>query len=181
MHVNWSKAPEGTTHYVLSREAAVPSGWYRADGNKMRNIFLEGEYMFRLDDLHPGRLLKLFERPPVWTGEGLPSVGVMCEYLTLDCGEYWCKASVSYVGTHWVLVGYEHPTEGISEAGVNHVLLNGNLSSRLRPLLTPEQIAARERKEIEEDIQRVCVAGENNGVAYYKALYDAGFRRQVKS
>ncbi|WP_313453489.1 hypothetical protein [Stutzerimonas nitrititolerans] len=44
----------------------VPSGWYRRDGNKMRDLDREGEYTFRLDDLHEGCGLTLYPRPTDW-------------------------------------------------------------------------------------------------------------------
>lgn len=61
---DWSKAPEGATHWVVSARERVPTGWYRADGNKMRCIAQEGEYLFRLDDVqHADSGLTLIERP----------------------------------------------------------------------------------------------------------------------
>lgn len=112
-----------------------------------------------------------------WNGEGLPPVGSDVEFLSTDDGEYWCEAKVKFIGTHWILVGYSHPIHGAQEAGVNFVKAGDDLSSRLRPIRTPEQIAAEERKRITDDIQRVCTDGENNGVPFHEALYQAGYRK----
>lgn len=61
---DWGKAPEGATHWVVSARERVPTGWYRADGIKMRCIAQEGEYLFRLDDVqHADSGLTLIERP----------------------------------------------------------------------------------------------------------------------
>lgn len=60
---DWAKAPEEATHYVTSIRDRIPTGWYRADGNKMRYLAQEGEYLFRLDDVHEGCGLILEARP----------------------------------------------------------------------------------------------------------------------
>lgn len=67
---DWATAPEEATHHVTSIRERIPTGWYRADGNKMRCLAQEGEYLFRLDDIHEGCGLILEARPnatPDWS------------------------------------------------------------------------------------------------------------------
>lgn len=48
----------------------------------------------------------------------------------------------------------------------------------LEPLPSQDQIDALERERIQDEIQRICTDGENSGVPFFKALYDAGYRKQ---
>lgn len=94
-----------------------------------------------------------------WDGVSLPSPGDSLEYKTTDAGEYWCKAIVKFVGTHFLLVGYQHPDLGLSEAGINHAMRDGNFSGLLRKALTAKQVAAEENRASGiEEIHKVLLA-----------------------
>lgn len=104
-----------------------------------------------------------------WSGEGLPPVGTVCEHKHLHD---WKKVEVfavkpNYNGSQTALFTYESGCwGGCAEP------------SLFRPIRTPEQIEAEDRKRVEEEIQRICVDGENNGVPFFKALFEAGYRKQ---
>lgn len=172
MTVDWSKAPEEATHFVMSNERRIPGGWYRADGNKMRHTVNEGEYTFRLDDLHPQRMIHLIERP--WNGEGLPPVGAVCEFLVLHDGDSsWVEGQILYCSPYTVVIS--------SEVG-EHVHHPRNL--KFRPIRNPEQIAAEERKEAIDKLVQFFMNyyGNPKGAEQYllicRSLHDAGYRKQ---
>lgn len=100
-----------------------------------------------------------------WNGEGLPPVGTVCEYYADE--DDWRRCEV-----------VAHRGEmAVVWANANHIF--SSQGGVLRPIRTPEQIAAEERKKIEDEIQDICTNAENNGKPYFKALYEAGYRKQV--
>lgn len=172
--IYWDKEPTAT-HYVVSFEPGIPSGFYRADGVKMRDVAREDEYTFRLDDVHPGRLLELIERPTQWSGKGMPPAGTVCEHKRVH---EWQKVEVfavkpNYNGSQTALFTYENGCwAGCAEP------------SLFRPIRTAEQIAADERIQKVRNALTAIKAGKNFPneslvVATVEAMIDAGFVRQV--
>lgn len=107
-----------------------------------------------------------------WDGEGLPPVGVDCEFRSEADGEYWCPAKVTHIGTHWVLFTYTHPKNGAEEAGVNYQKLGNRLTDYLRPIKTAEQLAAEQR---EAEVRLIAVK-VNVVLPVAERIYDAGLR-----
>ena len=105
-----------------------------------------------------------------WNGEGLPPVGTVCEVQTWVNRE-WRKTTV--LAHHLGFAVHSWSTDG------DDIEVEVAPAADFRPIRTPEQIAAEEQEKIEEEIQRICVDGENNGVPFFRALYDAGYRKQV--
>lgn len=106
-----------------------------------------------------------------WNGEGLPPVGTVCEFYDATLHR-WFEVVIAY-SSSWVVV-----VRGKCSDGEAVEISLRSESAELRPIRTPEQIAAEERKRIEEEIQRICTEGENSGVPFFVALYDAGYRKQ---
>jgi hypothetical protein len=161
-----SEAPKDATHWDPGYDSeptwACKMGgvwnWHPVNGAPIDSGWRV--YPFQGDSLE-SRLV-LIERP--WNGEGLPPVGPV-EYLSNDgwrAGE--CLAVKDGYAVVWVNCG-------------NVFAISEHDKGTLRPIRTPEQIAAEERKLVTDDIQRVCVDGENNGIPFHEALYDAGYRK----
>ena len=102
-------------------------------------------------------------------GEGVPPVGTECEYL--KHAKYitsWIKVKVVFVGEN--LIVFEHGA-------------NGNEFSEqitdvsFRPIKTPEQIAAEERKQAIDEM--LDMIGDYSALSEYTmiVLYDAGYRK----
>ena len=146
----------------------------------MRYIANEGEYTFRLDDLHSQRMLHLIERPTQWNGEGLPPVGAACEYR-VGSGT-WYPCTIRYITTpisdeELQVVAHCPHLNGDQIGGVG----NGIGEINFRPIRTPEQIAAEER---EKDIEELRALLSNVACDYYHAavaMIDAGYRKQQNS
>ena len=140
MNIDWSKAPEGATHY-----AEVASGracWYMVKSES------EYAYAYQYEDFSCGRWTNggrvprhqpLIERPKkqeVWNGEGLPPVGAKCE---VDHGGRVFWDIVTIIAHHGKKAIYEDPHG-------HHQYLWG-LAGDFRPIKTAEQLAEEERED----------------------------------
>lgn len=169
-YIDWSKAPERATHFVISAESRIPSGWYQRDGNKMRDLARELEYTFRLDDLHEGRAIRLVPRPTAWDGQGPPPVGDSCERRFVGVsGSSWFGCIVLARGSRKIFIRDDNGDEWAHSLD----------EVEFRPYRTPEQIAAEER---EEEINRMVALSPMLDKGWARkvctALYDAGYRKQ---
>lgn len=104
-----------------------------------------------------------------WTGEGLPPVGMLVEAL-ID--HSWVSAEV-----------LAHGVEGEDQVAVLQVgsRIKTKTFTGIRPIRTPEQIAAEERVKACDEIYGVLLTAEREGNRsdMAEALYDAGYRKQV--
>lgn len=117
-----------------------------------------------------------------WDGEGLPPVGLEVE-CTYDSWGYWLKGKVLCYGQKMIFMEQESSKgDGKFEGSMNPDGI------RFRPIRTPEQIAAEERKtainQMAADAQLDFSAGELLTAREYvecaiAALHDAGYRKQV--
>ena len=168
--IDWSKAPEGATHYYPSTEECYLAGYGCAP--------LVWTGMWCKAFQFAQREHKCIKRPstPSWSGEGLPPVGVVCEAL-------WTSATGEYVRV--IVVGYDHDQSyavyrilaGV-RAGEYESSRPGDVEGHpcFRLTRTPEQIAADEREAAILDMERICRGG-NFGSGWLSALYDAGYRK----
>lgn len=125
-------------------------------------------------------------RPDTWSGEGRPPVGTVCE-TTYDDGKYrwgyWLKTKVLAYGEQRTFVSQE--TRGKPGEWIEGGICSEGM--KYRPIRTPEQIAAEERKaaidKMAADAQLDFSAGELLSAREYvecaiAALHDAGYRKQ---
>lgn len=175
--IDWSKAPEGATHAALTGGVDGHHVWYK--------IADRGFHFMYSDEVERGWLTgnggpthtPMQERPvaPAWDGTGLPPVGTVCEALN-RLKEEWLKVKI-----------LDH--EGTAPTAVCRDEKNRLWWAQdFRPIRTPEQIAAEERKaaidRMTADAQLDFSAGEFLNVREYvecviAALHDAGYRKQV--
>lgn len=159
--VDWSKAPEGATHYNAECEypwlKEKPISYFNGDyWNEYSTFFYENAMKHIRDAV---------KRPQVWGGEGLPPVGTVCEFKK----DEWVSVEV---------FGHRVCSNGDVEVFVN--LKNSwDYSSalcRFRPIKTPEQIAAGERSKVIDEMCDV-VLNRQTGKLLFESLYDAGYRK----
>ncbi|MEB0190011.1 MULTISPECIES: hypothetical protein [Pseudomonas] len=127
------------------------------------------------------------ENVNAWTGEGLPPVGTVCQFQDLGFDEQF-KDDLEDGHTVKVIAHYEGPAGDMVAAftfdydGGNSRDVECATKRHLRPILTPEQIAAKEREaaiaEIAQEISS-CLPYRPDALA--KALHDAGYRKSVTS
>lgn len=111
-----------------------------------------------------------------WNGEGIPPVGTVCEYRLKESG-MWFECEIKYVleaqsdGCESFVAWCQHlETDQFLSFG------SKSYSLYLRPIKTPEQIAAEERKEALDNMHSI-VMGTSLNHGMLEALYDAGYRR----
>ncbi|HCJ6265532.1 hypothetical protein ACRS9D_05205 [Pseudomonas aeruginosa] len=178
MSIDWSKAPEGATHWE-PKSYYFTEGWMRKVGNEWSfwsevseswvrgtltcNVSAEREATFEAKPQDP------------WNGQGLPPVGTVCEYRHLIWPEYR-PCEIRYISEE-SLVAYDDAQEQFYRT----------CDMLFRPVRSPEQIAAAERwAAIQQMLAFADVkygAGELMSPKEYvetavAALYDAGYRRQ---
>lgn len=163
-NVDWSKAPEEATHWMPGSQY-WQEGFWKREGEA--NYFFEGgEWAF--SGAKPFGHPALVKRPdtPQWNGEGLPPVGAVVE---------WFSAVYGWLGGR--VVGHDGAVAVIS----HNDGYTGCLPHRVRPIRTPEQIAAEEReKAIKAMVDVLQVSDNLPGTAEYIVcgiLHDAGYRK----
>ncbi|HEP9417234.1 hypothetical protein [Pseudomonas aeruginosa] len=184
MSIDWSKAPEGATHW----EPSGPSfneGWMKKEGNEWF-YWSEGTkrwFQGKLSCNVSAEREATFEARPqeAWNGQGLPPVGTEVEANftvtdTTGTHYHWRRVIVAVAG----IPGAEreclvYDAENTKPAWVDE----------FRPLRTPEQIAAEEREKAVQEMLALdeYPHGQDRGgmmsrADFCRVLYDAGYRRQ---
>lgn len=168
MSIDWSKAPEGTTHWEPSGPD-FNKGWMKKEGNEWfywsegSNRWFQGKLSCNVSAEREAT----FEARPqeAWDGKGLPPTGLLVEWKAgLD--HEWKRVTVlAYAnGDAWL-----QPEDGYS-------FIVGN-PANFRRIRTPEQIAAEEREKAVGDMA-MSIQGVPYQYPTLYALYDAGYRRQ---
>lgn len=180
--IDWSKAPEGATHWVGATELwhkhIGDISWYWQESeNKWRQLSIPA------DQVEEEYRLTIVKRPEdKWTGQGLPPVGTVCEVLWNESRLEYLKAKVFGVNEHGqpIFRFEEGPKKFEYQADPLRTLSGTPV---FRPIRTPEQIAAEEReKAIDEICYDICFHfGNPKGSEKYlnlaTTLYDAGYRK----
>lgn len=136
--IDWSKAPEGATHWSPANGKGRLEAYWRPDGDGMYDCWAVtdsyggNKWQRNRTDLPEYAM----ERPTVWIGEGLPPVGLPVEWRESSQHEWKEVVVLAYAdGDAWI-----KPKGKIS-------IIVGNPTG-FRPIRTPEQIIAdREREE----------------------------------
>lgn len=195
--IDWSKAPEGATHYLPAKDENCHDLWLKMD---------EG-YVIQVGYTEPGCTDWVFyytkEKQPTldtsmaipckprWTGTGLPPVGTVCEF----CGGYpdpvdpWHAglkdgAEVSIIA-HYNNYGVEVAVFTFDDCRdcVSGFQVDQAVVGCFRPIRTQAQIEAEERdKAIDEICYDICFHfGNPKASEKYlnlaTTLYDAGYRK----
>lgn len=173
MSIDWTKAPEGATHYQ-PESRGFHAAWFRLQGGKAREMWvvrpssaLEHIIDPTVFDESMQNLIARPVEPATWNGQGLPPVGLMVEWKAgLD--HDWQRVTVlAYAnGDAWF-----QPEDGPS-------FIVGN-PANFRRIRTPEQLAAEEReKAINQMISDAGYVDPKIGTfVAMRNLYDAGYRR----
>jgi len=174
IEVDWSKAPEGATHYV-PETMYYRAAWYKKVGDDWM-YFIPGEVngwslAWKLSS-------NAIARPVDWDGTGLPPVGIVCEHkgFTKD-GPPWFNVLVlahAKVDDRYVAV-FQRVDDEMHISFSEAVLF--------RPIRTPEQIAAEKREREINDLVETIVChyeypkGAESYIGLARALHNAGYRK----
>ncbi|MBH9198640.1 hypothetical protein I5K50_10255 [Pseudomonas aeruginosa] len=171
MSIDWSKAPEGATHWE-PRGPDFGEGWMKKEGNEW---FYWGEgtnkwFKGKLSCNVSAEREATFEARPqeAWDGQGLPPVGAKC--LT-DRNDFLREVTILCHGKTRTFVFDHVSQEEICLELKDRVFL---------PIRTPEQIAAEERRKSIIHLANILIArrGQYNEYVQAEAIYNAGYRRQ---
>lgn len=169
--IDWSKAPEDATHY---NHACFD--WYKVGSHEP--FFWNGR-AWAPARFWDDRKHDCIQRPttPSWSGEGLPPVGVVCEYRCVN--DKWRQVKVI---AHMIEMQKDNPC-AVSQLGDTGPLCIGGASS-FRPIRTIEQIEADQREAqivaIHDAIVtsvKVTLGQCDSWRKVAEMVYDAGFKR----
>jgi hypothetical protein len=141
MSIDWSKAPEGATHWDTGMNFRV-AGWMKLDDGiwywwPVKDAKCDMKWHASLNQ-HMIKLEDFIARPSSWNGEGLPPVGTVCEMTTND-GYNWRPVEIIFSDDYIVLVGQ-------ADGRVDRKLFRrSDADVYFRPVRTPEQIEDDER------------------------------------
>lgn len=181
--VDWSKAPEGATHYCHETEDYMAAWFKRDKGGWYFCLAVSTKRWVPFCGDFPERMT-ITERPqpaPTWSGAGLPPVGIVCEFLRYDRDEEEHTYSECKV--------LAHDDDGSAVFRVTSGPGIGSLTAKyagdfddglpmFRPIRTAEQIAAEERKRAVEEMVALTDAEKAEWARNICAdLYDAGYRK----
>lgn len=164
MSIDWSKAPEGTTHYHIGDNI---NPWRKIEGTVAYEHYKDKWYM--VNSFNKGCMPDYYVPIPqeTWDGQGLPPVGISVEWLSSAHG--WLGGRV---------VGHDGSVAVVS----HNDGYTGCHPHEVRPMPTPEQIAHEGRKKaISEMLDLYNSTGWRCTIEQFcKVLYDAGYRKHVE-
>jgi hypothetical protein len=161
--IDWSKAPEGATQYVVG--SIRP--WEKIVAG--RRSFFDDDAWFRMSNRDDSEDADIIQRPAAWNGTGLPPVGTVCE-MHHECWQpaNWPEVTIKYASAEYFITQ--------DSAGEQHWHARG---VQFRPIRTPEQIAADERRLVIEDMVKALGMETPRTAEYIRCglIYDAGYRK----
>lgn len=172
MTIDWSKVPEGCTHFDPVDMNHLRQSVRSSEAWSATNKCWEPVGWQYPKDL--STMARLIKRPKPWTCEGLPPVGMVCEWMHHQAPSVgdseWHVGDIRYISDCTVIIGGE---------GCEHVHHPRNLS--FRPVRTAEQIAAEERETAIDrmiDDTNILTGIMSDRRIMAGQLYDAGYRKQ---
>ena len=176
--IDWSKAPEGATHFD-TRGNFCSIGFMKPGVRRgeWEYFGMDGHWiLYGLLDREIHDAMVEVPKSPEWTGEGLPPVGMICELRSVSAGTCWAKAHIKFASRNVVVWDWD------GEPAINGLCTAYLHTLELRPLRTPEQIAAEEREKAVSQMAVIALAGDNELITkvWLERLYDAGYHKVVE-
>ncbi len=187
MSIDWTKAPEGATHWEPS-SYEFAEGWMRKVGDKW-SYWLEGSKVWGLSGpaccVSAEREATFEARPQeTWDGKGLPPVGTVCRLsgptrTLVPLHPEWAGCEVK-------IYAHFESDRGIKMAAYvsdDHMIGGCGVEDLFVRMPTPEQIAAEAREAaivamLDLDPPHENGLGLTSRRQFCETLYDAGYRRQ---
>ena len=167
--IDWSKAPEGATHWVGGswpwHKHIGDIAWYWEE-----NLQDWRQLSLCASDVEDEYRKTIVKRPDqAWTGTGLPPVGTVCELSRTNGVNSWTKVEIVYISKSCVV--YRTAIEELCDFSYEMMF---------RPIPTPEQIAAEDREKALDEMNALSpMLDKTWSRKVCAALYDAGYRRVV--
>ena len=100
---------------------------------------------------------------PVWSGEGLPPIGCVCEYRGNDTS--WGEVKI---------IGHDEGKVVFKPSGEDYYGITPSHKAEFIPIRAPEDVA---RDEFIKELSGRVISGFSIGTKFAAALYDAGYRK----
>ncbi|WP_411959397.1 hypothetical protein ACK56M_09915 [Pseudomonas sp. s4] len=172
--IDWASCPEATHFDPVDQNFLREIGEALLLFNIKRGwtVPLHTVYGLRIDDCN-----RPLVKRPEWNGEGIPPAGTVCELRNVAAETEWSQATVVFASRNVIVWDWA------GEPAINGLCASYAHAVEVRPVRTPEQIAAEERsKSIAEIVKLVGweygVVGSDEAAA---RIYDAGYRKQEAS
>lgn len=191
--IDWSKAPEGATHYGPAVEGEWLECWHKNVNGKWLGWLTDGDTRWSTAGNSNSRIKQFIPRPQEWTGSGLPPVGTVCEFNGAGAAcpyDPWHPDLKD--GDHVTIIAYFNDSVG-EIAAFTFKARNENIASiqveqarpgAFRPIRTPAQLAAEEREKAIEFMMQMTSSLGHSDVSkkiLFGEMYDKGLRFEVKS
>lgn len=166
IEVDWTKAPEGATHYCPETDLFLEA-WYKKVDGRWMYWFVDGDHGWYYTDRLP---ISAIARPAEWDGTDLPPVGTVCEIHIFNNTWVKCIVVAHFEGRAVVVLD-------------NREAAQIRDTEDLRPIRTPEQIAAEKREREINELVEVIVThyeypkGAESYIGLARALHNAGYRK----
>lgn len=171
-------APEGTTHFG-PEDGSFVAAWLKIDGATQEYICLDegGRWKNYTGGIPNHRFNMLIERqkPKSWSGpeDGLPPIG--SHVMVHECSHEYTK---QFNDQTVRIVAHDEGKYAVFAA--DNFVYHALVAEKFKLPPTPEQLAAEEREISLKEMTDICIKASMKGVDAVAALYDAGFKREVK-
>lgn len=139
--IDWKKSPEWANAVIASADGQeFYVSQFGGISARQRVGYSVVDDDASADMIHPHDWMLIETRHPAWSGEGLPPAGTVCELRAHKLTE-WSAAKIEFAFRNvivWDWIG-EPSMNGLCTAYAHNV--------EIRPIRTPEQIAADEREK----------------------------------
>jgi hypothetical protein len=173
--IDWSKAPEWAGAVVQGDGGTGSLYWVMQYGGKSPRQRLEKSEPDTdfIADMFNGSAWVLVENRPstAWTGQGLPPVGVACEYM---------RGDVPHISQDWekvVPLAFGSKLAFLRYAATGNEFTEKVYRCDFRPIRTQAQIASEERREAISEMVELT-RGAHHWREAFTMLHDAGYRKQ---
>ncbi|MFU5504484.1 hypothetical protein ACM7V1_29335 [Pseudomonas aeruginosa] len=171
MSIDWSKAPEGATHWE-PRSDKYREAWMKNAADKWFFWGSRREAWIEESGISAEREATFEARPQeAWDGKGLPPVGTVCEWHESD-GWAYTESKVAAYTDDGLFVCMQKPGRRPEVLRIDNC--------EFRPIRTPEQIAAEEREKAISEMLYIYNGAywPMTSKQFCEILFDAGYRRQ---
>jgi len=185
MNIDWSKAPADATHWEPAF-LGVGESWMKLE-SAVWSFWSISWIGWIASPVSHQRISRMIARPaPVeWDGTGLPPVGTVCEIKGTVLQEVrrenptWRKVDIiahTDFGGKPIAVGRD----------IKCSTLGWGMATMFRPIKTPEQLAAEERRKVinqmmtDAGIVGSAFDGDPEADIWCEALYEAGWRKELR-
>jgi hypothetical protein len=167
--IYWSKAPEWATVRLRNKSCNKYFAWAESykEGSRFTRDDLDREFRSLMVDSWD----LIGVRHAAWNGQGLPPVGVACEYM---------RGGLPHISQDWekvIPLAFGSKLAFLRYAATGNEFTEKVYRCDFRPIRTQAQIASEERREAISEMVELT-RGAHHWREAFTMLHDAGYRKQ---